>query len=397
MNLARSLYLLFFLLSSTLFSQTWIQKSNLPLTLANSEGTSFAIGDDIYVVCGAFASAYSNFCWQYNSTSDQWVQKSSFPGCPRRWPNSFVINGKGYFFGGEDTIAGTNNDLWEYDPSTDSWLQKTSLPGTIRCGAVTFAINGKAYVVSGAQQFGIVLNDCWEYDPGNDSWTAKASMPCTGRVWGAGFSILGKGYVGLGSNYSSNLRDWWQYDPVGDTWAIRDSFLYPVEEAASFSIGNYGYVGPGPYNFTNPYFFFRYDPLSDQWNQLPNFPGTQYWICYSTASSTNGYVISGYDGTTCIETTWEFTPPVGIEEYNTHSISSFPNPASEEIIFSSSEFIGNLNIRVVNMIGQVEQAQVIHPVDNRFTLSRNALKPGYYFLEVADDQGKISRIKFAFL
>lgn len=386
--------------ASVVHSQSWLQKANLPLTLANSEGTSFAIGDKVYVVCGAFSAAYSNFCWEYNTATDSWTQKSSYPGCPKRWPSSFVVNGKGYCFGGQDTIQGTTNDLWEYDPLNDSWIPKSSLPGSVRAGAVGFSINNKGYIVGGAQVFGVVLNDCWEYDPTIDSWTAKSSMPCTGRVFGSGFAINSKGYVGLGTTYSQNLRDWWEYDPVSDSWQIRDSLPNNCqsEGGASFSIGIYGYIGPAPYAAVLPNSFFRFDPLTNQWTQLANFPGTQYRSCYTTSTQGKGYIISGNSSSGCTNTTWEFTPLVGIEEFNAHSFFVYPNPATDKIFVTSENLSASgFIVTTFDISGQLIRTENISSSHNGFSYSRNGLKPGYYFLEISDESGIIGRIKVSFL
>lgn len=392
--------LMLLLLASTSHSQTWIQKANVPFDVGNSEGACFSITDKVYIAFGVTNNEYSSYCWEYNTAADSWSQKATCPACPVRWPCSFVINGKGYCFGGYDTCVGGTNNLWEYNPVNDSWLQKSSLPDSVRSGAVGFSINNKGYVVGGAYVFGVVTNDCWEYDPTTDSWTSKASMPCTGRTFGSGFAINSKGYVGLGTTYSQNLKDWWEYDPSTDSWQIRDSLPgnSQVAEGSSFSIGNYGYVGPGPYDFINQYSFFRYDAINDQWTQMPNFPGTQFWNCYSTSALGKGYIISGADMNTCIETTWEFTPPVGIEEFNAHSFFVYPNPATDKIFVTGENLSApEINVTTFDISGQLIRTENISSSHNGFSYSRNGLKPGYYFLEISDESGIIGHIKVSFL
>ncbi len=375
--------LIFFIATISLSAQTWLQRADVPFNIQNSEGTSFAIGDKIYIVCGVINNNYSNFCWEFNTTTNIWSQKTSFPGCPRRWPSSFSIGGKGYFLGGEDTIAGTNNDLWEYDPVVDSWTQKTSLPSSIRCGAISWVINGKGYVVSGAQSFGIVLNDCWQYDPILDSWIQKSSMPCTGRTFGAGFSIGNKGYAGLGSDYSQNLKDWWEYNSISDSWTIKDSLPSIAVNIAAFSIDSFGYVGPGDYTYILGSSFFQFNHVSGQWLQLANFTGAQYFSPYSVTCNGKGYVISGSSFTTCQKTTWEFTAPVGIEEYSGNSCSVFPNPSSDKVRIKLDQNIissgSGYSIELTDVTGKVVRLESGLKMTDSIELSKENLQSGIYF------------------
>lgn len=388
------------LLAFPAIAQTWLQKSNLPFAIQNSEGTSFSIGDKVYIVGGVVNNNYSNFCWEYNTTTDSWTQKTSCPKCPPRWPSSFVVNGKGYCFGGYDTCVGSTNDLWEYDPVNDSWLQKSSLPDSVRAGAVGLSINNKGYIVGGAYAFGIILNDCWEYDPLLDFWLQKANMPCTGRVFGSGFTIGAKGYVGMGTTYSIELRDWWTFDPILDSWIITDSL--PINggssEGSSFAIGNNGYFGPAHYSQISSSSFFRYDPSTFQWSQLANFPATQHTNCYCTSAQGKGYIISGNSFSACQNSTWEYTPPVGIEEFNTLSFTSFPNPASEFVLIHSDSLVDGVRIDLTafDVAGQIVRKEVMLSANNEFTFLRAGLKPGCYFLEISKESGTLGRIQISF-
>lgn len=391
---------LLFIAIMQLPAQSWLQRADLPFNIHNSEGTSFAIGDKVYLVCGVVNNNYSNFCWEFNTTTNIWTQKTSFPGCPRRWPSSFSIGGKGYFLGGEDTISGTNNDLWEYDPIADFWIQKTSLPSSIRCGAISWVINGKGYVVSGAQSFGIILNDCWQYDPILDSWMQKTSMPCTGRVFGTGFSIGNNGYAGLGTDYSTYLRDWWEYDAINDNWAIKDSLNSDFVEGSSFSIGAYGYVGPLGLISTWPWSFFRFDPSNGSWSQLIDFTGAAYSNCYSASCQGKGYIISGNSFSLCEKQTWEFTAPVGIQEYAENSFTAFPNPSND---FVNIELNQNLilqgsifTIELCDVPGKIVRKENKTTVNNSVTIEKGNLMSGIYFFTIMDDEKVLGHGKIVF-
>lgn len=290
--------------------------------------------------------------------------------------------------------------LWEYDPIADFWIQKTSLPSSIRCGAISWVINGKGYVVSGAQSFGIILNDCWQYDPILDSWLQKSSMPCTGRVFGTGFSIGAKGYTGLGTDYSQYLKDWWEYNSISDTWTIKDSLPSIAVDISSFSIDSFGYVGPGNYTYILGSSFFQFNPVSGQWLQLANFSGAQYISCYSVSCNGKGYIISGNSYTACLKTTWEFTAPVGIQEYSENSFTAFPNPSND---FVNIELNQNLilqgsifTIELCDVTGKIVRKGNKTTVNNSITIEKGNLMSGIYFFAIMDDEKVLARGKFVF-
>ncbi|MCX6296562.1 MAG: T9SS type A sorting domain-containing protein [Bacteroidetes bacterium] len=389
-----------FFIPSVGHNQSWLQRADLPFTIQNSEGTSFAIGDKVYVVCGVVNNNYSNFCWEFNTTSNTWTQKTSLPVCPRRWPCSFAVGGNGYLFGGYDTCSGSQNDLWKYDPINDSWLQKASLPDSVRSGAIAWSINGKGYILCGAQSYGVTLNDCWQYDPILDSWIQKSSMPCTGRVFGTGFSIGSKGFAGLGTDYSQYLKDWWEYDSNSDTWAIKDSLPSGAMDISSFAIDSFGYVGPGDYPSVLGSTFFQFDQISGHWLQLANFPGSQYTSCYSVSCNGKGYVISGNSFTSCLKSTWEFTPLVGIEEYSENLCSVFPNPSNDavnvllnpNIISQGSFFI----IEICDVTGKVVRKENKMKFNGSINIEKESMPSGIYFFSISNTEKVLGRGKIVF-
>lgn len=128
----------------------------------------------------------------------KWSQLTNFGGSEREGAVAFSINGKIY------TGLGTYNDFWEYDPTTNKWVQKASFPsGTFNgniINSVGFSIKNKGYV-------GLCNNDeLWEYDPETDKWIQKANFPGGIRAKAVGFSSENRGYVGLGNG----LKDFWE-------------------------------------------------------------------------------------------------------------------------------------------------------------------------------------------
>jgi N-acetylneuraminic acid mutarotase len=81
------------------FSQfNWVQKASLPSDGRESSGC-FTIGNQLYVICGRTSvSPYVHVSelWEYNSLTDNWVQKADYPGGARTAPLAFAVGGKGY-------------------------------------------------------------------------------------------------------------------------------------------------------------------------------------------------------------------------------------------------------------------------------------------------------------
>ena len=85
-----------------------------------------------------------------------------FPGSPRASLTSFVIQQNAFICFGED--GGYKQDFWEYNPTTDSWIQKTDFGGSARFKGISFSINDKGYAGLGKGIDG-KKKSFWEYSP----------------------------------------------------------------------------------------------------------------------------------------------------------------------------------------------------------------------------------------
>ena len=75
----------------------------------------------------------------------------------------FSVYGKGFIGTGDDQSSGTNyNDFWEYDPTTNTWVQIQDFFGMARRYLVAFTIGNSAYVGLGTN--GTNFKDFWEFD-----------------------------------------------------------------------------------------------------------------------------------------------------------------------------------------------------------------------------------------
>lgn len=148
-------------------TDNWAQKENMP-TYGRGDAVGFAVDGNGYVGTGFNYSSpsYLNDFWQYSPVTDQWTQKANVPG--DHWADAvaFAICSKGYVTTGESQDSATvyHTDLWQYDPSTNQWIQQSDFPGQRRDEAVAFVIGDKAYVGLGGPDYPI-YHDAYAYTP----------------------------------------------------------------------------------------------------------------------------------------------------------------------------------------------------------------------------------------
>jgi hypothetical protein len=303
------LLLIFGLIITTqmIYSQTWMQKPNIPNNIGRGAASSFSIGSKGYFIGGESASGTLTETWEFNTESSSWNQKANYPGNPINKAISFSYNNIGYYGLGWDTTAGSKNfklytynsstnnwnlistcnllniDTWSvsyfrindkvyflsqnnlvyyYDITNNIWGMKNNFPGATRFTGIGFEINGKGYIGTGVNSFGNpYLNDLWEYNATTDTWTQKTSMPSVGRYASFGFSYNGKGYVlGGEKNGNINTNEFWEYNPLSNSWTrLTDYISGNRNYLAGFVVNNsvYSAFGGLGYNVDlNEYGFF---------------------------------------------------------------------------------------------------------------------------------------------
>ena len=229
-------------------TNAWSQKANVGGPLVRTNAVGFSIAGKGYIGTGVTSIGLLNDFWEYNPLTNTWTQKANFAGAARLNAVGFSIGNKGYigtgYIGGSGN--GTTNDFWEYNPSTDTWIQKADFGGAARMSSVSFSISNKGYIGLGTSSASIQINDFWEYDTATNIWTQKAAFAGVARANPTGFSIGNKGYVGTGLS-SQYLFDLWEFDPALNNWTLKAyNFLgLGREDAVAFSIGNKGYLGTG--------------------------------------------------------------------------------------------------------------------------------------------------------
>lgn len=153
---------------------------------------------------------------------DTWVQKSDVGSYTANGPTarhaavSFSIGSNGYLGTGYD--GALRKDFWEYNPSTNTWMQKADCGEVPRSGAIGFSIGSKGFIGMGHGTNGpYYYNDILEFDPDGNTWKQKSDFAGDGRAEAIGFSIESRGYIGTGDrSFNFPFNDFWEYNASCD-------------------------------------------------------------------------------------------------------------------------------------------------------------------------------------
>jgi N-acetylneuraminic acid mutarotase len=286
----------------------------------------FTIGSKAYVGLGYDGDEYVGDFYVYDLALGYWETKTSFPGTFRERAVSFAIDGKGYVGLGYNREEDKEElgDFWEYDPTSDEWTQLSSFGGTARYNSVAFAIGSKAFVGTGYD--GDKHNgDFWEYNVAEDTWNEIASFP--GEKIEAGFSFVigSKGYVAGGRNNGLYSTNFWEFDAETKKWTSRtpdddegyyDEFTDAVmrHDAVALTIGDYVYV-IGGYSSDGVVenAVYEFDPSTNAWDDRTSFEGAARQQAIGFVLEGRGFVGTGLNGSSRFDDVWEFKPS---EEYD---------------------------------------------------------------------------------
>lgn len=385
-------------LSCCVLAQTqygWIEKANFAGP-ARHRASSAAVGNRGYMGLGHINSVFDvlfDDWFEYDPGTDSWTQKANYPGGPRMHPATFVVGNKVYVGTGRDISGGLHQDFWCFDPVTNTWVSIAPFPGSGRRGAIAFTLNGFGYVGTGSSN-----TNFFKYDPTTNSWSAVTSLPSMGRISAVGFAINGKGYLTTGDG-GGPTNDIWEYDPILNSWTQKANLPgLPRMEACGFALNGKGYVGTGD-NFssgTNYQDFWCYNPLTNSWIQIPDFVGQARRYMSSFVIGNRAYVGLGTSGINYADL-WEFGSISDVEENEVVSASMeiFPNPIIETATVTFSREINNGKLILSDMNGK--EIQIIPDINGKsFSLQRNNLAGGIYFLTLVEEKKSVSTSKIIF-
>ena len=293
---------------------SWKQLTNFPGT-ARASASSFVIGEKAYIILGR-SGARAGFLkelWEYDSTQDSWIRKADFPGVARVKAIAGVIGDKAYAgLGSVSPYDGNQfSDFWEYNNTTDTWVQMASFPGIAKNDLFCAVVDSSLYVTEGFAST-IFNKDTYKYSPKTNTWTRLADCPVR-RSSTAGFSIGSDIYVGSGY-YTANYKDFYCYHTPTNTWSRKADLPEARILSKGISINGKGYIMLGRYwngSLDGGKLLkdvVEYDPTSNKWTRCGDFPGGARQNMVAFTINGKGYIVGGEDDTERKSDVWMFEP-----------------------------------------------------------------------------------------
>lgn len=302
----------------------WVRRSDFD-GVARAQACSFTIGNKGYICSGHTGKKLLKDLWEYNIDGNYWTQCASMPDEASERFNAvgFSLDGKGYVTTGsikdEPYYLG---DTWEYNPTTDAWIQKDDFKGSKRYGALAFSIGPYGYVGTG-------FDDNWQKDfyrfdpnaPEGEQWEIVNGYGGQKRRFGTVFVIDEVAYVCCGENNGGYVDDLWKFDGINwtrlrdiadnDDDSFDDYYNIVRYSAVSFVIDGKGYITSGTTGGLRTDYWVYY-PETDLWYGASNddytpFEGTSRYMGVSFSTGTRGFVLTGTNGS-YFDDVWELLP-----------------------------------------------------------------------------------------
>jgi len=312
-----SLFLVCYALLFPFLAQDWYSVPAFP-GVERDDASGFILGNELYVGAGLspWWSPMADF-YSLNLTTNQWSTKAALPaGEERQYATSFVLNGKGYVFGGYNGVSYLN-DLWQYDEASDTWSLSDSLPSFGRSGSTAFVLNNKAYLVGGKHATGAATDEVWSYDPQAAAWNQEPNMPFGMRWRSAGIAHNGLGYLLFGRDENNQfMNGFYSFDPITNQWESLPSFPSLGRSHASlFRLNDGVYACFGIDSLGQSHNdVWKFDELTQTWITLPGIPdlGRRGGVCLSDGNAM--YYVTGIDeGNHRMNEAWMYAPMLGVD------------------------------------------------------------------------------------
>jgi hypothetical protein len=322
----------------------------------------------------------------FDLTTETWRIIAAMPSiASRQYGVGFSILGKGYVFGGVNDSGTFLNDIWEYNPTTNAWLQKSNMPSVGRSGSVAFVINDIVYLVGGRTLVNNAIPETWMYNPITNSWTQLTNTPINGTWRGVAFTYNNKGYIGLGrNNLDQNNKQFFEYTPTTNTWSTILGYSHIGRAYTGFAqIGNFGYLFGGADSLGFIDNSFEKIDLSNFSSLLLNpFISIPRKGCIAFVGNNSFYITTGVSTAARFNETWKASDVVSINEYNKDaSVLIFPNPAKNKITITLKD-AQLKSVKIFNYLGQ--EVLFVESTQSEINIS-NILEAGIYSIHICTE------------
>lgn len=320
----KRIFLLYFVLLMGLYScekyasdpiEDWTPLNDFP-GQGRASASGFVVGDKAYICLGrsGWNGGFLKDLWEYDSQTDQWTRRADFPGVARVKAVAGAVGTKAYVGMGSIGAYSASNqfsDFWEYDTQTDAWTQKASFPGRGMNDLFSVVIDSCLYTCMGYTGEAR-LYDTYKYDPKTDEWTKLPDCPVNYNN-PAGFAIGSDFYIGSGFD-ALDHKDFYRFQTKTKRWSRVASLPGKRILSNGLTIHDKGYIllgrrwdgdlnGGGLLSD-----ILEYDPMQDSWTKRGNFPGggRQNAVVFSIGEK--GYVVMGENDDERKQDVWMFKP-----------------------------------------------------------------------------------------
>jgi len=372
------------------FGQSWTKLQDFP-GVARDDGSTFTIGNKVFCGTGLQVGwTCTNDFYVFDLTTETWGLIAPLPLiASRQYGVGFSILGKGYVFGGVNDAGSLLNDLWEYNPTTNTWLQKSTMPSIGRSGSVAFVINDIVYIVGGRTSTNNAIPETWMYNPTTNSWTQLANLPINGTWRGVAFANNSNGYVGLGKNNLDQYNKlFYEYTPISNTWSPVLGYSHIGRAYTGFAqIGNFGYLfgGVDSLGFIDNS-FEKIDLTNFSTLFLNSFTSIPRKGCMAFVGNSSFYITTGVSTTARFNETWKASNVVSINDFEKdETVSVFPNPATNNFTVSLKNTKLKF-VKIYNFLGQ--EVLFVASINSEVKIS-TGLEAGIYSLHICTENNKI--------
>ena len=199
----------------------WIERDSLRAEI-RARGAIFTLSNNIYITCGQKNIGHVTDTWEYNITSNSWIQVAddeTFHGKGRIYPVVFTIGNFAYVGTGQPANLLAYKDFYRFSAESKNWIEITTPENfEARYEATAFSIDGKGYVIGGFSADKRGLQDVWQYNPESDLWLQKNDFPVI-LTSGISISDNNRAFAGFGDTNDSSGK-LWEYIKEKDEWEI---------------------------------------------------------------------------------------------------------------------------------------------------------------------------------
>ncbi len=371
------------------FGQSWNKLQDFP-GIARDDGATFTIGNKVYGGTGLKVGwTCANDFFVFDLTTETWGVIAPLPLiASRQYAVGFSILGKGYVFGGVNDTGSFLNDLWEYNPTTNTWLQKLAMPSIGRSGSVAFVINNIVYMVGGRTATQNAIPETWMYNPTTNSWTQLTNLPVNGTWRGVAFTNNSKGYVGLGKNNLDQYHKlFYEYIPITNTWSPVLGYSHNGRAYTGYAqIGNFGYLfaGADSLGFIDNS-FEKIDLTNFSTLVLNSFTSISRKGCMAFVGNNSFYITTGVSATARFNETWKASDVVSIHDFEKdETVLVFPNPATNNFTIT----LKDTKLKFVKMYNFLGQEVLFVESNNSEVNIPTSLETGVYSLHIYTENNK---------